>query len=611
MYRSRRRWNVAVLILLSAAVGLVALVGAAAGDQERVASDFTVAVVHPDGSARITEVIDYDFGTGSHHGIYRTIPGLGTDAAIQVQSPDAPDQWTIDARGIRIGDPNRTISGRRRYRIDYTLHGVAPNGRLAWNALGTDWQVGVEHIEAHVLAPWRFDTIRCDRGKPGATGGCTATEVSPGHLRLVADSIPNHEGITVSAIGTTRLAAAPAAPGVPPPAPDHTAGLAKPAALAALAALVAMFATMMALRRAGRDEVLAGGAADAAFATHAPPPPPPSVAPVDPVDPASAGAPGAPGAAPGAMPLGTAGGTVERLDTDALADLTTVEFAPPPDLTPAEGGILLTERVRAEHKLAWLVDQAAHGAVDLEATDKKQVTLRWRGEYGATGNPVLLRMFDGRTDVELGKYDRDFSKSWKLLGDQLEAWRRGSPLWSAAAERRRGRVLVLGVVLCVAAAAALFVGGLLTGTRGPGYLALVVVAALAAGAAVPMVVCSWELRVRTVRGSALWLRTESFRRFIAQSEAQHADWAAEHGILREYTSWAIALGEIEHWSRAVDASATARTADPAGFYLATTAPRLLSVTSAAATAPSSSGGGFGGGFSGVGGGAGGGGGGSW
>ena len=69
---------------------------------------------------------------------------------------------------------------------------------------------------------------------------------------------------------------------------------------------------------------------------------------------------------------------------------------------------------------------------------------------------------------------------------------------------------------------------------------------------------AWELRVRTLAGSGLWLRTESFRRFLAGSEAHHAEEAAKRGYLREYTAWAVAVGELDRWSRAVAASSAAQ-----------------------------------------------------
>jgi hypothetical protein len=99
---------------------------------------------------------------------------------------------------------------------------------------------------------------------------------------------------------------------------------------------------------------------------------------------------------------------------------------------------------------------------------------------------------------------------------------------------------------------------------------------------------------------------ESFRRFLHESETFHAEEAAKRGVLREYTAWAVALGEIDRWERAVEGS-TAIPSD-AGLGYVHMAPALMSSTSSTATAPSSSGGGGGGS---VGGGGGGGGGGSW
>jgi uncharacterized membrane protein len=77
-------------------------------------------------------------------------------------------------------------------------------------------------------------------------------------------------------------------------------------------------------------------------------------------------------------------------------------------------------------------------------------------------------------------------------------------------------------------------------------------------------------------------------------------------VLREYTAWAVAVGEVDRWARAVAASSAIP--QQAGLGYVHMAPMLISTTSSTATAPSSSGGGGGGS---VGGGGGGGGGGSW
>ena len=106
---------------------------------------------------------------------------------------------------------------------------------------------------------------------------------------------------------------------------------------------------------------------------------------------------------------------------------------------------------------------------------------------------------------------------------------------------------------------------------------------------------------------------ESFRRFLAASESAHAEDAAHRGIVREYTAWAVALDQLDRWSRAVAVA----TGTPGHASFAALASRLLDPLHDAASysgggvSGSSAGGGGGDGVGAVGGGQGGGGGGSW
>ena len=61
---------------------------------------------------------------------------------------------------------------------------------------------------------------------------------------------------------------------------------------------------------------------------------------------------------------------------------------------------------------------------------------------------------------------------------------------------------------------------------------------------------AWELAVRTTKGTGLWIQIEGFRKFLSKSEAKHVESAAENGVLREYTAWAVSLGEVGAWKRA-------------------------------------------------------------
>jgi uncharacterized membrane protein YgcG len=577
--RQRRRVDLALLGLVALAVGGVAGWAAATGDAERVAGMWAGAVLSTDGSARIVEVLDYDFGSRRRHGIFRDVPGLAADAPVAVSSATAPDAAELvpapdgrqDETRIRIGDPSRTVSGRHRYRIEYPLDGVAPAGRLAWDAVGTGWPVGIGHAEVQLVAPFQLDRPSCLRGYEGAEDPCDVSQPEPGHLVVRVDRLDPDQGVTLYATAGRRLGDAARLPQPPGPPADAGSGPFLPGLVAAVGALAAGLATARLLRRAGRERV---AAADAAGLAAAP------------------------------------GGEV-RLDPEALASLATLQPTPPTGLAPAQGGIVLAAGVRPEHKAAWLLGAAVDGYVQLGWEGGQMVLTRLARADGPAGD-ILDQAFDGRPRMTLGAYDPSFAAAWRALGEHLAAWERGAGIWDPACERRRLLAWVLGALVGLAGLAAAALAAARAGLAGAAWLPPVAVAALVAGAGAAAVVAAWELRVRTPLGSRLWLQVESFRRFLAASQAAQADEAARQDLVSAYTAWALAVGELSRWSRAIDASASARTpADAGGVNHALLAPALWRATQTASVAPSSGGGGSSSGGGGAGGGAGGGGGGSW
>jgi hypothetical protein len=577
----------------SLVIGAVALVGAVAGDTERVERLWTSAELADDGSAQITELIDYNFGSATdQHGIFRYVWDLSPEASITVRSPDAPDDISVtnefrDRRyvtNIRIGDPNVTVSGRHRYRIDYPLPGVARGTTLDWEAVGVGWEVGIDEAEIHVVAPFELLDATCSVGVSGSQGGCDVTEAAPGHLVTTVEGLDSGEGVSIEARTGSDLASAPAAPEPPSTPPeDPGTGLAAPAGTAAAAALLGAGSAGWLVRRAGRERVGVGGPADAAWA------------------------------GPGTSTSWT------HVDQEELEAMATTEFAPPAGLDPPHGGIVLTEDVRPEHKVAWLIQMAIDGTVDIGGNgagaagpwmpsgDDLRLVRTGHGTPDAAA--ILDTAFAGRDEVELGNYDSNFARAWQHLQGQLLAWRDSSGMWDPGGGARKITARVLGIIGVVVGALGAAGGGALANQRGPAWLILAAAGGAVAGAGLAAALRAWELPVRTPAGSAAWLRVESFRRFLAESEAYHAEEAAKRGVLREYTAWAVAVGEIDRWQRAVSAASIAP--ETAGLSYAYMAPLLLSSTTSAATAPSSSGGGGGFGGGGVGGGAGGGGGGSW
>lgn len=552
----RRRYRFLVVLLLSVVPAVLLVIGLAIGDGERMLSYFEVATVASDGSARVEEVIDYDFGAGSSkHGLIRIVPDLASEESVTVSSPTAPDQVQITGGRLRIGDPDQTVSGTHRYEIGYDLDTLVDGDELAWNIVGDEWDVEIESVEAHLFSERSFRTLSCDEGTFGTIGGCEATEVGPGHAVVRTGPVPSGSAVTIRAtLGAPVEMPTQQRPEIPATPDDTGAPLLLPALLGFVLAAGAGTIVLRLLRRAGREEAPDG----------------------------------------------------RRVDVTELMADSSPRVTPPDRLTPAQGGVVLTETVEPQHKAAWLLSHAQHGAVALEG-DAESPTLRWLGEHGAQDNMPLLTMFQGRTTLQLGTYDEDFAKGWKMVEAELEGWRSSSGLWSPAGERRRlwsigvgGGLMVLGVILVAVMA-------YLWSLREPTVMQLALLC-LPFGIGAGLALGAWELRVRTPEGSTRFVEVEAFRRFLHRAAAADVDRAAEAGSLHDYVAWAVALDESKVWTEAVEAATVEPRGisyDPTLLYLAS---NLHASTSATSTAPSSSTGGGGGG---AGGGGGGGGGGSW
>ena len=582
--KRRRSLALVFVVLLSAVTGGAAGLAALAGDTERI-DGYWVGAELTESGLRVTEVIDYDFGPRNRRGIFRDVPDL-IPSSVSVWSPTAPSVTEVTAgtfrTRIRIGNPQITISGRHRYRIEYLLEpsSVQQDGFFSFNAIGTGWDIPINDVQISLAIPGGLTSPECVEGRWDEQA-CTITDLGDGRYRTEVREVAPGDGVTVSGrLGDTTGDVERFAPpsGLPN---DPGTGYLLPAALAFIAALAGGLAATSLTRRAGRERVWTGGAADAAFGETAD------------------------------------GLSSTRLDEEELAELATTEFEPPRNTSAAEGGLLLQERVRDEHRAAWLLESAIRGEIEIEG--ESSPVLRW-GPNAAhpSVHQVLDAMFVGRRSITLNEYDEDFAIGWNRLGGELKDWLHGSPHWDEAGRKRQGLARLIAVLAVIAGGVLGALATLSAAREGGILIAGTVIGAAIIGAAFGTLLSSFELLVRTETGSALWLRIESFRRFLANSEARHVDEAAEKGLLRQYTAWAVALGESGAWAGAVaDASrddpglATNLGTDLAFVHLGSS---ILRASNTATTKPASSDGDFGGGggFSGsVGGGGGGGGGGSW
>ena len=155
--------------------------------------DFRLAI-QPDASIQSAEALDIDFRGLERHGIFRDIVSIQTyddktnrrydidldrvtNASGQRQEFAETTEGAL--RRFRIGDPDKTITGKETYRITYRLSG-AMNGfpdhdELYWNATGTWPEARIERAVIHVTAPAGSITrAECFQGPEQSREPCQA-----------------------------------------------------------------------------------------------------------------------------------------------------------------------------------------------------------------------------------------------------------------------------------------------------------------------------------------------------------------------------------------------------------------------------------------------------
>jgi uncharacterized membrane protein YgcG len=584
---------VAVGVAVGLMVGLAAfgLIGAGNRAERFDAKQVLVQPIGDDG-VRIREVVDQDFGSNDRRGYQRIIPNdFGVPTDVVAFSPDAPDDVSVVALNsfetrIRIGDPDTTITGQHRYVLEYTLpEARISTGELALDVIGTIEELETGRFEVLVTG-MELDGPLCNVGSVGTSGGCTLDRdpsAAQPLYRTVIEPLRPGEGITIG--GTIRALTPPVAVGIPEIPERREDNRLLAALLMIPLGVIGPAIAFVRMRKSGSNEVFAGGAAQAAYGQLP--------------------APGADGTAPAVA-------TVLVAD-DKMDDLATIEFVPPKGLRPWEGRALLTERVDQGTVAAWFSDMIAREALLIDDSGKKPVLglgPAWSTlEY--TERQHLQALFSGRDEITLGKYDPKMAALWQAIAADQRERVKTSGWWTrlpAVGTGGAGGVIGAAVLIVVIA----FGGGglLISGLS----LFASLPAALLLGVIVPTVVSlvafSGMSPARSATGSALALRTESFRRFLDKSEGQHVEWAWNNGVLREYSAWAAALDEAEAWNRALE-----RANVPEATRHSMSQPLLLGAIGSSLvssrTPPSSSGGGGGGGGGSVGGGGGGGSSGSW
>ncbi len=184
-------------------------------------SSFTSDIsINQNGTIAVVETIDYDFGNEERHGIFRTIPLTKTNTEGKRFRLAVDPQPVTDEKGsayrvskstednslkLKIGDPNKTISGEHIYVIPYTVSGTityfSDHDELYWNVTGTEWEVPIQNVVATVKLPQALNPsdvrLTCYTGVLGSTLQDCTSVYNNGVATFTAASLDSSENLTI------------------------------------------------------------------------------------------------------------------------------------------------------------------------------------------------------------------------------------------------------------------------------------------------------------------------------------------------------------------------------------------------------------------------------
>jgi hypothetical protein len=552
-----------------------------------------------DGSIAATEAFDVDFRGIEKHGIYRDLRYLfeydaerNREYGISLIGVTAADgrRHQVDTltegslRRFRIGDPDRTISGRETYRIAYrlvgALNGFPDHDELYWNATGT-WPVSIASARVVVATPDDgIERVDCFQGASGSTERCDATFTAGEATFTATRALAEGEQMTIVTGLRKGVVADPRPRLVARPRDitryfDRTPGL----LAGTLAGLLTVMGGIAGLWwRVGRDRryISAQG-----------------LTPGGPEEP------------------------VALLRSDPIA----VEFEPPDGLRPAQMGLLFDERADTLDVTATIVDLAVRGYLTItELPDTGWFSRTdWQLDRQKPMDADLLEyeriilrgLFEGRSSRKVSELKNKFYDDLALARKELyrDAVARG--WFPRSPESVRLATRVTGLVVVGLGIGAAF----LLGRRfGAGLLGLPVVVG-----GMGLAAFSGAMPRRTAAGRHAMHRALGFAKYIRTGEVRQQAFAERAGIFTAYLPYAVAFRCVDRWANAfkdidLQQATGAFYSGGSTFDSSDFSSRLggfsSSISQSLASTPGGSGGsGFSGGSSG--GGGGGGGGGSW
>ncbi len=573
---------------------------------ENFASDLTI---QSDGAVRIQEVVEVDFGSTEKHGIYRDVPYVyssetgeniytqisniavlqdGTEAEVDVTKNDYYMR-------IRIGDPDKTITGPHTYTITYVALGVLASyegvDELYWDVTGNQWEVPIESASATVHVPVKILQASCYKGTHGSANSCDDSQVDEHTAIFTGRNLDYAEGLTV-AVGFTP-GSIPIVHVAAPPTVDDV--IASPITGGITLSLIGAGILYFVRRwyKFGRDRYWQRS------------------------------------------PLPGVRSDREGMLSEKVVPLwhrqsVSVEYESPDQLRPAEIGVVMDEKADTLDVSATIVDLASRGFVIITEIPKTWMFGKKDYELQRTNKVadglmeyervLLEKLFDSGTEVKMSELKDSFYTELKKVKELLYEEVVRKQLFPQHPDKVRSVYIGIGIGIMV-------VGGVLFASMVATVKqaqTLELYHQILAGLGLSFVVVGFIALLfgpfmsrKTGYGREIFERVKGYKLFVSGTEKYRAKFLEKEGLFEQVLPYAIVFGVTDQLAKAFKDMGI-EPSNPTWFhgatafniadFTSTVGSFSESLSTAISSSPSSSGSG-GGGFSG--GGFGGGGGGSW
>ncbi|MDO5682516.1 MAG: DUF2207 domain-containing protein [Propionibacteriaceae bacterium] len=486
------------------------------------------AQLQPDGTARVTLDLDFDFGRDPGHGPFIVLPqrqevlndpdvwrmmdvnvesvtsgtGANTDLAYQQENGNLL---------VRIGRQGTRFTGVQNYRITYRVHGlIAPDHRISgldefnWNAVGKGWQVPIRNAQVRVEGPAAINRVACWTGS-NFDRECTSASDNQAATFSASDLGPNRGMQVVAGFPAGTFVGAEPRYEKRPNIGNMFEVNPLTGGLTAVLSLLGLGAVIAQARRRGRDEAYIG-------------------------------------LTPGLTPAKGEEGQVGKVGKQPV----TVQFTPPKNATAGELGTLIDASADNRDITGAIIALAVRGHIHIDEAGRNV----WQFTLQDSNDPLLpferdllRRLFRGRRrvttqDMRDKKYAALMPNTRAALYRQVSSergWFRQRP------DLAKATALGLGVLI---AGAGVGVGFLLGVTTGWGLLG---VAGIITGLALMAV--SGSMPSRTAQGSAVLAQTKGFELYLRTAEADQIKFEEGVDVFSRYLPYAIVFGVAERWSK--------------------------------------------------------------